>query len=290
MQIFLVDGTYELFRAYYGSPPKRTSKREELGGTVGFVRSLLALIRNRNVTHIACAFDHVIESFRNEIFPGYKSSEGVDPLILDQFEWVERAARACGSVIWPMTELEADDALATAAARFGSDKRVGQVVICSPDKDLAQCVRSNQVICLNRRAGSFMNDAGVVEKFGVPPTSIPDWLALVGDSADGLPGIPGWGAKSSARVLSHYRHIENIPDYASSWDVALRGAEKLSATLREQRSNALLYRKLATLRTDADLRETIDDLEWKGVPRTAFESLVEGLEEPDLLEAVPRWA
>lgn len=290
MQAFLVDGTYELFRAFYGSPPQTNSTGIEIGATISFTRSMLGLIRGQNVTHIGCAFDHVIESFRNEIFPAYKSSNGIDPLILAQFDWVERAAQACGIPIWPMVEVEADDALATAAARLREDRRVGQVVICTPDKDLAQCVRGNRVICLNRRAQNFMNEQGVKEKFGVLPASIPDWLALVGDSADGIPGIPGWGAKSSSRILAYYRHLEKIPDYASSWDVSVRGADRLSVNLRQQREDAILYRMLATLREDSAIDCSVEDLEWRGVPRDLFEKLVSDLEEPELLEAVPRWA
>jgi len=212
MKIHLVDGTYELFRNHYGAPPKKAPDGREVGATLGLLRSLLLLLSTTDVTHIACAFDHVIESFRNDLFDGYKTGEGTDPDLLAQFNLAEEAVSALGVVVWPMVEFEADDALATAVARFKGDKSVEQIVICSPDKDLAQLVSGEHIICWDRRRDIVIDEAGVVEKYGVSPASIPDFLALVGDSADGIPGIPAWGAKSSANLLAHYEHIENIPD------------------------------------------------------------------------------
>jgi len=240
MKIYLVDGTYELFRNYFGAPPKKAPDGREVGAALGLLRSLLLLLSRPDVTHVACAFDHVIESFRNDLFPGYKTGAGTDPDLLAQFSLAEEAVSALGVVVWPMVEFEADDALATAAARFNDEKTVEQIVICSPDKDLAQLVSGNQIVCWDRRRDILIDEAGVVEKYGVRPGSIPDWLALVGDSADGIPGIPGWGAKSSASVLAHYEHIEKIPDNPEEWGVSVRGATRLAENLAQGREEALL--------------------------------------------------
>ncbi len=290
MKVHLVDGTYELFRAFFGAPPAHDRAGRPVGAVRGLLATLLALLREPGVTHVACAFDHVIESFRNELFAGYKTGEGVDPELLAQFHPAERATAALGIVVWPMVEFETDDALATAAARFRDAPGVDQVVICSPDKDLSQCVIGNRVICRDRRRGTDRDEAGVVARFGVPPASIPDWLALVGDSADGIPGIPGWGEKSAATVLARYRTIEAIPDDTARWEVDVRGRERLAATLRGRREEAALYRRLATLRTDVPLAEGLADLEWRGARRGDLETLCRGIGAEDLLARVPRWA
>ncbi|AKU92370.1 5'-3' exonuclease [Vulgatibacter incomptus] len=290
MKVHLVDGTYELFRSHFGAPPATSPDGQEVGAVRGLLRSLLALVRTPGVTHVACAFDHVIESFRNELFDGYKTSAGVPAELLAQFELAEEACRALGIVAWPMVELEADDAIATAAARFAAEPRVEQVVIASPDKDFGQCVSGERVVLLDRRRELVLGEPEIREKFGVAPASIPDWLALVGDVADGIPGLPQWGAKSAAAVLASYGRIEDIPPDAADWSVKVRGGVKLSDTLRERRDDALLYRRLATLRVDAPLRENLDDLEWRGARREALEALCERLGERALLERVPRWA
>ena len=235
MRVHLVDGTYELFRAYFGAPKAQTADGQEVGATRGLARSLLGLVRNEGATHVAVAFDHVIESFRNDLFAGYKTGAGIDPDLWSQFELAEHVTRALGMVVWPMIEFEADDALATAAARFAKDSRVSQVCICSPDKDLAQCVSEQHIVCVDRRRKKTMDEAGVHEKFGVAPQSIPDWLALVGDSADGIPGIPRWGARSSSAMLSQYQHIEKIPEDPDVWAIKLRGAQALADNLNRQR-------------------------------------------------------
>jgi 5'-3' exonuclease len=270
MKIHLVDGTYELFRAFYSSPASEAPGGGEVGALRGLMRSLLALLGEEDVTHVAIAFDHVIESFRNELYAGYKTGEGVDPLLLAQFEPAELAARVLGIVTWPMVEFEADDALATAAARFVDAPGVDQIVLCSPDKDLAQCVQDARVVCLDRMRRKLLDQDGVVEKFGVPPQSIPDWLALVGDSADGFPGIPRWGAKSASAVLAEYGTLERIPDDPRIWRVKVRGADTLAMNLRTMRDQARLFRRLATLRTDAPLTETLEDLRWRGPDEQAL--------------------
>ncbi|HJR78644.1 MAG TPA: 5'-3' exonuclease H3TH domain-containing protein [Anaerolineales bacterium] len=267
MNIHLVDGTYELFRNHFGAPPKKAPNGQEVGATLGLLRSLYMLLSTPGVTHIGVAFDHVIESFRNDLFIGYKTSEGVDPNLLAQFPLAEEAVSALGVVVWPMVEFEADDALGTAAARFKKNKSVGQVIICSPDKDLSQLVSGNKIVCWDRRRDIIINEAGVVQKFGVRPGSIPDWLALVGDSADGYPGIPGWGAKSAAVVLSHYKHVELIPDDPGKWHVTSISpgrAASLAESLSQRRKDALLYKKLATVREDVPLTEKLSDLKWQG--------------------------
>jgi 5'-3' exonuclease len=273
VRIHLIDGTYELFRAFCGAPRARAPDGREVGATRGLLRSLSALARNERATHVGVAFDHVIESFRNDLYPGYKTSAGVDPDLLAQFGLAERAAAALGFVVWPMVELEADDALATLAARCADDPAVAQVVIASPDKDLAQCVRGTRVVCLDVLRRKTLDESAVIEKFGVEPASIPDWLALVGDSADGYPGLPRWGAKSASAVLARWRHVDRIPELARDWGVAVRGAETLAASLREGREAVRLFRTLATLRTDAPLAESIEDLRWRGPRREALAQL-----------------
>src|SRR5512139_3037895 len=240
MKVHLVDGTFELFRAFFGVPPARDAEGRPVGAVRGLLATLLSLLREPDVTHVACAFDHVIESFRNELFAGYKTGEGIDPDLLAQFEPAEQAVAALGVVVWPMVEFETDDALATAAARLRDAPGVEQVVICSPDKDLSQCVVGRRVICRDRRRRLDRDEAGVLSRFGVPPSSIPDWLALVGDSADGIPGIPGWGEKSASAVLARYLTVDAIPGEAALWRVDVRNADRLAASLRGHRVEAAL--------------------------------------------------
>jgi 5'-3' exonuclease len=289
MKVHLVDGTYELFRAHFGAPPATAPDGRPVGATRGLLRSLLGLLASPDVTHVGCAFDHVIESFRNEMFEGYKTSDGVPPELLGQFELAERATRALGIVVWPMVEFEADDALATAAARFSDEPSVEQIVICSPDKDLAQCVRGSRVVLFDRRRRSLLDEPGVKSKFGVLPESIPDWLALVGDSADGYPGLPRWGARSAAAVLARYRRLHEIPDHEREWAVAVRGAALLGRSLRERRADALLYRRLACLRMDVPLTETLEDLRWRGSRRSELEAVCAEIGEPEVAARMPLW-
>jgi 5'-3' exonuclease len=289
MRVHIVDGTYELFRCYFGAPPATGSAGEQVGATRGMLQTLLALLREDGVTHVAVAFDHVIESFRNDLFPGYKTSEGVPADLLEQFPLAERAAKALGLAVWPMVEFEADDALATAAALWCEAPGVEQVVICTPDKDMAQCVRASRVVCLDRRRRIVLDEPGVVAKFGVSPASIPDWLALVGDDADGIPGIPGWGAKSAAAVLSRYGRIEAIPDDAAHWGVDVRRAPQLALALARERPEAALYKTLATLRTDVPLAESLANLEWRGAPRNELARFCDELGDDTALARVPRW-
>jgi 5'-3' exonuclease len=289
MKVHVVDGTFELFRAFYGVPPAQGVRGQPVGAIRGILSTLVSLLREPGVTHVACAFDHVIESFRNELFAGYKTGEGIEPDLLAQFHPAERAVEALGVVVWPMVEFEADDALATAASRFRDAPGVEQVVICSPDKDLSQCVVGKRVICRDRLRGTDRDEAGVVSRFGVAPASIPDWLALVGDTADGIPGIPGWGEKSSATVLARYQTIDAIPDQAADWDLAIRGRDRLAAALRERREEAALYRQLATLRTDVPLPEGLPDLAWRGARRPDLEALGREIGFPDLLTRVARF-
>lgn len=253
------------------------------------MRSLLSLLREPGVTHVGIAFDHVIESFRNELFPGYKTGEGLPEDLLAQFEPAERAAHALGLVVWPMVEFEADDAIATAAARFADAPGVEQVIICTPDKDMAQCVRGDKVVRFDRMRRLMLDEAGVVARFGIGPGSIPDWLALVGDDADGIPGIPGWGAKSASLALARFHTLEAIPDDAARWGVSVRGALALAASLRERRPEAALYKTLATLRADAPLPETLADLEWRGVRREEMTELCNEIAEPELIERIERF-
>jgi 5'-3' exonuclease len=289
MQVHVVDGTYELFRAYYAVPSALSPAGREVGASRGLLRGLAAWLASGEVTHVAVAFDHVIESFRNQLYAYYKTSEGVDPLLLSQFELAERVTRALGVVTWPMVEFEADDALATFADRAAKDPRVERVLICTPDKDLSQCVDGERVVCLDRQRKKILDRAGVIEKFGVPPESIADYLALVGDSADGYPGLPGWGGKSAAAVLSVFGSIDRIPDDVAALPATLRGRDRLAQTLRQRRDDALLFRELARLRFDVPLTESVDDLEWKGARRAELESLCAELGDTSVLERIPRF-
>lgn len=282
MLLHLLDGTYELFRSYFGVPPRSAPDGMEVGAVRGIIESTLALVLDDGVTHLGVATDTVIESFRNDMFAGYKTGEGIEPALWAQFPLAERALRAIGVTVWGMVEFEADDALATAAARWMND--VDQVVILSPDKDLMQCVEGDRVVTFNRRERKRFAQEDVREKFGIYPHSIPDYLALVGDTADGVPGLPGWGAKSSSVVLFEYDHLESIPDDAADWNVKVRGAEKLAETLRSHREEAALYRALTTLRLDVPLAETLDDLRWRGVVMSEFEPLCRELGFESLLE------
>jgi 5'-3' exonuclease len=275
MEVHLLDGTYELFRHFFAVPSHRNSTNEEVGAVRGVLGTVLTMLED-GATHIGVATDHVIESFRNDLWPGYKTGAGVDPDLLSQFPLLEQALEAFGVPVWAMIDQEADDALAAAAALASADPRVERVLICTPDKDLAQCVVDPRVAQLDRRSGRLLDEAGVREKFGVSPTSIPDWLALVGDSADGFPGLPGWGAKSAAAVLARYEHLEAIPEQGEAWDVTVRGAAKLAATLAQQRDRALLFRDLATLREDAETGK-VDEWEWRG-PTGAFADWVQRLD------------
>ena len=289
MQIHLIDGTYELFRAYYGAPPATAPDGTEVGATRGIGRSLLGLVRHEGATHVAVAFDHVVESFRNELFEGYKSGEGIEPELLNQFELAEQMTHALGMTVWPMVEFEADDALAAGAALYAQDGRVERILIGTPDKDLAQSVRGERVVCLDRRRNKIIDEAGVQEKFGVLPASIPHWLALVGDAADGIPGIPRWGARSASAALAAYGTIDAIPADPREWTFKVRGAATLAENLNPRRPEATLYRLLATLREDVPLDEAVDDLEWRGARRAELEALCDRLGEQRLLERVPRF-
>ena len=289
MKLHVVDGTYELFRTFYGAPPAQDADGRPVGALRALLSTLISLVSQPDVTHVAAAFDHVIESFRNDLYAGYKTGDGIEPDLWAQFHPAERATEALGIVAWPMVEFEADDALATAASRFRDAPGVEQVVICTPDKDMAQCVTGSRVVCLDRRRGILRDEAGVVAKFGVAPASIPDWLALVGDTADGYPGIPGFGEKGAAAVLARYLHIEAIPDDPASWGVDVRGKDRLAASLRERRDEAALYKRLATLRTDVPLAEDLAALEWRGAPRPLLEPLLAEIGAPELAERVPRW-
>ena len=289
MKIHLVDGTYELFRAYFALPAISAPDGREVGAVRGFIQTMLTLLRQPDVTHVAVAFDSVIRSFRNDLFAGYKTGEGTAPELLAQFPLAERAAAALGLTVWPMTELEADDALGTAAHRWQDAPGVAQLVLCSPDKDLAQVVRGDRVVTLDRRKDIVLDEAGVREKFGVAPASIPDYLGLVGDSADGIPGIARWGAKSAAQVLTCYGHIEQIPDDPAEWAVKVRGAKSLADSLAENREDALLYRQLATLRLDAPITEDWRQMEWQGARREPYQQLCEELGFERLRESPDKW-
>ena len=276
MDLYLVDGTYELFRHYYALPSARDENGREVAAVRGVLRSLLGMIKGGS-THIAVATDHVIESFRNQLWPDYKTSEGVEPDLLAQFPLLEEVLSAAGIVVWPMVEFEADDALAAAAAAAARDERAQHVIICTPDKDLAQMVRGARIVQLNRRTGVTVDEPGVIKKFGVAPESIPDYLALVGDSADGYPGLPGWGAKSSAAVLAKFLHLESIPADSRQWRVNAANATALAATLCREKDRALLFRTLATLRTDIALFDDVDQLRWNG-PKPGFDAIAAGLD------------
>ena len=288
MKIHLIDGTYELFRSFFGPPPQKAPDGREVGATIGLLYSLLTMLARPEVTHLACAFDHVIESFRNDLYPGYKTGAGVAADLLEQFPLAEQAVAALGIVVWPMVAFEADDALASAANRLRNEPGVEQVVICSPDKDLAQLVTGSQVVCWDRRRDIVYDEEAVLAKFGVRPASIPDWLALVGDAADGFPGLPGWGAKSAAAVLARYEHLEAIPEDYARWGLAPARALRLSESLRAQPEQVLLYRRLATLRQDVPLPESLQDLEWRGA-QERLKSLCRELGAAKLPDRVPRW-
>lgn len=288
MKIFLIDGTYELFRQFFGRPPHLTRNLQEVGATRGVLGSVLQLIDD-GATHLGVATDHIIESFRNELYPGYKTGDGIDPSLLSQFHLLEDALQSMGVHVWPMVDVEADDALGSAAAVAAEDPQVEQVVIMTPDKDLAQCVVGARVVQVDRRNNVVYDDNGVEEKFGVPPTAIADYLALVGDSSDGYPGLQGWGAKSTAAVLREFGSIENIPDDVSEWKAKVRGASGLASTLAANRKEAMLYKTLATLRIDRSLLQSVEQLRWKG-PTDSFEQMAELLEQPSLFEKAKRLA
>lgn len=280
MNIHLVDGTYELFRHFFALPPAQDARGQEIAAVRGVVASVLSMIE-QGATHVGVATDHVVESFRNQLYAGYKTSEGVAPELLSQFPIVEQALEAMGVMVWPMVEFEADDALASAAAQAALDDRVTQVLICTPDKDLAQCVRGNRVVQLDRRREIVRDENGVVEKFGVGPQSIPDYLAVVGDSADGYPGIAGWGAKAAAAVLSQYGHLENVPKDWRDWHASIRKARTLSESLFAGWNDAILFRTLATLRLDVPVFNRLEELRWKG-PREDFEEYCRQIKAPEL--------
>ena len=271
MNVHLIDGTYELFRHFFAVPAAADAKGREIGAVRGVLRSVMYMIE-QGATHIGVATDHVIESFRNQLYAGYKTGEGIDPALYSQFPILEEALEAMGVVVWAMVEFEADDALAAAAARAAQIAEVQQVIICTPDKDLAQCVTGTRVVQLDRRRNIVRDEAGVVAKFGVAPHSIPDYLAVVGDSADGFPGVRGWGEKGAAAVLSRYPHLEDIPKEPRNWDPAISGAKRLAASLFASWDDALLFRTLATLRLDVPVFADVDELRWKG-PRPEFEGL-----------------
>ena len=286
MDVHLIDGTYELFRHFFAVPSTTDSNGQEIGAVRGVLTSVLSMIEG-GATHIGVATDHVVESFRNDLYPGYKTSVGVPPDLLSQFPILEEALEAMGVVVWPMVDYEADDALASAADKAAKDDRVKQVLICTPDKDLSQCVVGRRVVQLDRRHEIVRDEAGVVAKFGIGPQSIPDFLAVVGDVADGFPGLPGWGARAAALTLSQYRHLEAIPKDWREWHPSIRKARLLSESLFNSWSEALLFRTLATLRLDVPVFETVEDLRWKG-PRPNFEDYCRRMRSPDLLVRVHR--
>jgi len=287
VNVHLIDGTYELFRFYYAVPEHFDPDGVDVGAVRGVVTSVLELLEG-GATHVGVATDHIVESFRNDLFDGYKTGVGIDPVLFAQFPLVEEALRALGVTVWAEVELEADDALASAAAVAVSDADVQRIHICTPDKDLAQCVQDPRIVMFDRRKNVVLNEAGVREKYGVPPASIPDWLALVGDSADGFPGLPGWGAKSAAAVLSRYAHLDDIPDDPATWDVEVRGAARLGATLAKQREDARLFLTLATLRTDGDVG-TPEQWRWRG-PAGEMEAWADRLGRPELATRASRLA
>jgi 5'-3' exonuclease len=289
VKVHLLDATYELFRAHFGRPPRRSPDGRLVSATIGLVETTLSLLREPGVTHLGAASDHVIRSFRNRLYAGYKTEAGMPPELLAQFDLAEDALRAIGVIVWPMVEYEADDAMATAAARWSVDPAVDQVVICSPDKDLAQCVRDGRVVQLDRRKRVTFDDGGVRERFGVSPESIPDYLALVGDASDGYPGLPGWGRVSASLALARFEHLEGIPARASEWGLPIGGAVRLAAVLRERWDEALLYRELARLRTDVPMHESLEDLRWQGARRSVLTALCEGIGAADLLARPHRW-
>jgi 5'-3' exonuclease len=284
MDVHLIDGTYELFRHFFAVPASADANGQEVGAVRGVLTSVLSMI-DRGATHLGVATDHVVESFRNDLYPGYKTSEGVAPELLSQFPILEEAMEAMGVKVWPMVEFEADDALASAAAKAANDERVHQVLICTPDKDLSQCVVGTLVVQLDRRRELLRDEAGVVDKFGVRPHSIPDYLAVVGDTADGFPGVSGWGAKAAALVFSQYPHLEDIPKDWNEWQPSIRRARALSESLFNAWNDALLFRTLATLRLDVPVFDSVEDLRWKG-PRPDFQQFCQRLRAPDLFRRV----
>jgi 5'-3' exonuclease len=288
MNVHLIDGTYELFRYYFAVPSASDVNGQEVGGVRGVMTTVLSMIE-AGATHLGVATDHVVESFRNDLYPGYKTSEGVPPELLSQFPILEEALTAMGVLVWPMVYFEADDALAAAAAKASAVPQVDQVLICTPDKDLAQSVVGTRVVQLDRRRNVLRDEAGVVEKFGVKPESIPDYLAVVGDSADGYPGLPGWGVKAAAGVLSHYPHLEDIPKDWRSWDPSIKKARNLSESLFSNWSDALLFRQLATLRLDVPVFDSIEDLRWKG-PAANFEECCRRMKSPGFFGRVQQAA
>ena len=290
MKVYLVDGTYELFRSYFALPPILAPDGRPVGAVRGVVQSLLYLLREEEVTHVGCAFDHVVESFRNAMFDGYKTGEDTPEDLRAQFDLAERAVDALGILVWPMIEFEADDALATAASTCAGLPEVEQVIICTPDKDLAQVVRGESVVCYDRRRELVIDEAGVVAKFGVSPGSIPDLLALTGDAADGIPGVPKWGAKTSAQLLARYGHLEGIPHDSADWDVKVRGAAAAAESLNAHTSEAHLYKDLATLRTDVPLDASLAALEWKGADREKYQALCDDLGFGRLASLPHRWS
>jgi len=291
MKLHLVDATFELFRAFYSRPARQAPDGRPVNAVQGLIDSMLSLLREDDLTHVGAATDYVIESWRNDVFPGYKSSAGIDRALLAQFRDAERALVALGIPVWPMVEDEADDGIATAVARFAEDPRLEQVIVCSVDKDLAQLVDDERIVLRDRMRRVTYDEAGVIAKFGVKPASIPDYLALVGDSSDGFPGLPGWGSKSAGAVLAKFEHLEAIPPSVLDWQLDIRNASRLAATLAEQREAVLLYRTLAILKRDAAVDTTsLDDLEWRGVPRATFLALCEELGLDTVRERVHRWA
>lgn len=286
MDVHLIDGTYELFRHFYAVPAGADVNGQEIGAVRGVLTSVLSMI-DRGATHIGVATDHVVESFRNDLYPGYKTSEGVPPQLLSQFPVLEQALEAMGVIVWPMVEFEADDALASAAAKAAKDDRVTRVLICTPDKDLSQCVIGTRVVQLDRRRDIVRDEAGVIAKFGVKPESIPDYLAVVGDTADGFPGLPGWGAKAAALALSRYSHLENIPKDWREWQSSIKRARALSESLFNGWSDALLFRTLATLRLDVPVFDRVDDLCWQG-PRKNFDELCQRIKAYDLFRRLAK--
>jgi 5'-3' exonuclease len=288
MDVHLVDGTYEIFRYHFAMPSHVTSDGREVAATRGVVGSMLSLLED-GATHVGIATDHVIESFRNDLWEGYKSSAGMPPELLGQFGLLEDVLRAAGFTVFPMVEYEADDAMGAAAAVCAADPRVERVWICTPDKDLGQCVVGDRVVQLDRRKGAMIDAAGVEERFGVPPASIPDYLALVGDSADGFPGLPGWGAKSASGVLAAFGHLEDIPAAATDWGVSVRGAAKLAATLQADFDLALLFRRIATIERDAPTITDVEQLRWTG-PTDEFAALAASLDAPNLAARAERLA
>ncbi len=286
MRVHLLDGTYELFRHFYAMPRQQTRDGREVAAIIGVVGSVLGMLEG-GTTHLGVATDHVIESFRNDLWAGYKTSAGIEPELLAQFHPLEDALRAMGVVVWAMEEFEADDALAAAAKLAAESAAVEQVIICTPDKDLSQCVRGERVVQLDRRKRELRDERGVVARFGVGPGSIPDYLALVGDSADGFPGVPGWGEKASSTILGRYAHLERIPTNHAQWDVPVRGAARLAAALAEHRELAILFRTLATLRTDVPVFRAVDELRWRG-PAPEFERVAQQLGVPGLWDRARR--